>query len=94
MFRFTLSGRVVRKLVYIGHTILVIEIDPANASFISCFVRDEDLKNTVDYGIATHGVVQIEGSIEWPNGDAPQATCCLFRFIAETVEYVDDGAPQ
>lgn len=94
MFRFTLSGRVVRKLVYIGHTILVIEANRADPSFISCYVRDEDLKNGVDFGIATDGLVQVEGSIEWSNAVAPNATCCLVHFVAETVKHVDDGARQ
>lgn len=94
MFRFTLAGRVVRKLVYIGHTILVIEVDRANASFISCFVRDEDLKNKVDYGIATNGMVQVDGSIQWSNTVPPDAACCLVRFVAEIVAHIDDGAQQ
>jgi hypothetical protein len=85
MFRFTLSGRVVRKLVYIGHTILLIEPDPANASNIACLVRDEDLKEMVDYGIRTDASVRIEGSIEWVQAVTPDAGCGLVRLVAEMV---------
>ncbi|MBN8607016.1 MAG: hypothetical protein J0L81_08880 [Caulobacterales bacterium] len=61
MFRFTLCGRVLRKLVYIGHTILVIEADPANASAVSCIVRDERLKEAVDCKIRTGTMARSNG---------------------------------
>jgi hypothetical protein len=82
----------VRKLVYVGHTILVIEADAANASLVSCIVRDESLKDTADYAIRTDAGVRIEGSIEWFHQVTPNSSCCFFQFVAEAVEHVDDGA--
>jgi hypothetical protein len=94
MFRFTLVGRVVRKLVYIGHTVLVIEADRANASLVCCVVRDQGLKQGVDDEIRTCGSVRVDGQIEWFHAISPNAACCYFHFVAESVVHVDDGARQ
>ncbi len=92
MFRFTLSGRVLRKLVYIGHTILVIEVDAANASVVSCIVRDERLKETVDCTTRTGSAVRVDGSIEWHHAVTPNSACCFFHFAARSVAETDEGA--
>lgn len=92
MFRFTLSGRVLRKLVYIGHTILVIEADAANASAVSCIVRDDRLKEAVDCKTSTGSTVRIDGSIEWHHTITPNSACCFFHFAARSVAETDEGA--
>lgn len=92
MFRFTLSGRVLRKLVYIGHTNLMIEADAANASLVSCIVRDERLKEIVDCTTRTGSSVRIDGAIEWHHTITPNSACCFFHFAAESVAETDEGA--
>jgi hypothetical protein len=90
MFRFTLTGRVVQRLICLNHTMLLIDSGhPTWPCLVSCTVRDDTLKAVVDRDFGIDSVVSVEGEIEWFMSCAERSACFTFFFIAETVEAAD-----